>query len=149
MLSYYLFGPHLSSHIKRHRVVKPRGINHSWRIILNISDGTGNYVAYTVYHAYIKACPALNIHTHCLFGDKLRFGGHNGLACRGLRQFIYCSFFSEIAFYIRYNKLLHKPVYECGFTRSYRSNHTYVYISACSCGDIGINIMCHISNPPI
>ena len=145
MFCYDLLRSHLSRHVERYFRVKPRCDHHSRGFILNVAYGTWDYVAHTVYHSHVEACSALQGDVHSFLRNEFRLGGHDSLACGGLGQFVNGTLLAVVAFNVRYNELLHELFYKGGFSRADRTYHAYIDIAPRPCGNVGVNIVFHVS----
>ena len=71
--------------VKRHFVLRPRSVNHSRPVALNIAERARNNITDTVNHPNLKACVIRKIYLYRIFGDELRLGRHYCSAGGGLR----------------------------------------------------------------
>ena len=65
--------------------VRPRSVNHSRPVALNIAERARNNITDTVNHPNLKACVIRKIYLYRIFGDELRLGRHYCSAGGGLR----------------------------------------------------------------
>ena len=139
MLGDDLLGAYLSRHIKGNFFFKPRGHDHAGHLIFNIAEGARDDVSHTVDEADIKRGVVVEHDLDRLFGDELRFSGHDRLARRRLGQLIGCALLAEGAVYVGNDQGFHKLFNKGGLSRAHGADDSDVDIPVGALGDVLID----------
>ena len=141
MLGNYLSGAQLRCLAHGDIMVDPGSCYHSRLVVLRLSGGSRDQITNTVDQANRKGGAIIHINSNSLFRHKFGFRCHNGSSGTALGQFIPGPFPPIDIFDVWDHQRFHETLDKSGLSRADRADHTNVYVTIGTLGNIIINLI--------